>query len=115
MRKKRADLCKFECQCDDDTVTRDMSEWRQMHDGVGYSWRFTAGEMYDARCHSEDDHRHHRGTCSIEEVGEPFAGIEGLLGFDLSTIMKVGKEVHSGNLCRLWLRQAVLAAADLPE
>ena len=41
LRKKRAKLCEVECQCGDETVTNDMGDWRQLHDGVGYSWRFT--------------------------------------------------------------------------
>ena len=29
--------------------------------------------------------------------------------------MKVGQDVHNGGLCGLWLRQALLAASEVPE
>ena len=43
------------------------------------------------------------------------AGIEGWSGFDPSSLMKVGQDVHNSGLGGLWLRQALLAAAEMPE
>ena len=41
LRKKRARLHKVGCQDDIETVADDTGDWKQMHNGVGYSWKFT--------------------------------------------------------------------------
>ena len=39
----------------------------------------------------------------------------GWASFDLDVMHRVGDQVHDGSLCGVWLRQALIAANEVPE
>ena len=43
------------------------------------------------------------------------AGIAGWLEYDPERLVRVGGQVHPERLCGLWLKQSLMAAAEMPE
>ena len=43
------------------------------------------------------------------------AGVQGYLDFDRDSLLRVGSEVIPAGLCGLWAKQALSAAAELPQ